>query len=340
MHIIDLQQKKSVVAFDEIVSEEDNLVPIKKTDTSTSSIESSVSSSDDQVTSSNSTNYTLTKRIAAIGKADYRHQENPHLIIFVSTTGINVCLSGCNIKLFSKDFNQNTEVKILKGEIVTSNNSVCLCLLSSNGKLSFYSLPTLETMLEMNLPSNCQLNRLQEASISSDGRIIFWTGAYELEQYSFIPKPDLKIGESVFLFDPQRAIPPHPSNLLQKQQQRNKKSWLDTITNSFQKEPLTLNELDLLMGRVPAEDPNEIRRQKVEAYKATIEQQQQNGSSIGSNKGLGSVFSQLGEKMNERGEKLDQLDKKFQDMNTASGDFLKAIKDYNERQARKKWWEF
>lgn len=82
------------------------------------------------------------------------------------------------------------------------------------------------------------------------------------------------------------------------------------------------------------EDPNEIRRQKMDAYKAKMEKEA-SGST-----GPGGVFSQLGDKMNERGERLNQLDQKFQDMNAASGDFLKAVKEYNDRQARKKWWEF
>ncbi|KAI9273990.1 hypothetical protein EDC94DRAFT_115820 [Helicostylum pulchrum] len=107
-------------------------------------------------------------------------------------------------------------------------------------------------------------------------------------------------------------MPPHPS-LVNQQQQRPKKSWLDTVAGAFTREPLTLNEMDLL-----------------KAYKA---KQYEPSPSKG-------VFSELGDKVNERGEKLDQLDKKFSDMNAASGDFLKAVKDYNERQERKKWWEF
>jgi predicted transcriptional regulator len=54
----------------------------------------------------------------------------------------------------------------------------------------------------------------------------------------------------------------------------------------------------------------------------------------------GNVFHELGNKVNERGERLNELDQKFKEVNQASGDFLKAIKDYNERQAQKKWWEF
>lgn len=77
--------------------------------------------------------------------------------------------------------------------------------------------------------------------------------------------------------------------------------------------------------------------------KSNEEQQRQQrpsnaeGSSSG---GVGGVFQELSQKMNERGEKLDQLQNKFEDMSAQSGDFLKAVREYNERQARKKWWEF
>lgn len=97
---------------------------------------------------------------------------------------------------------------------------------------------------------------------------------------------------------------------------------------------LNLQFLIIAVGRVPVEDPQVVRQQKIDAYKA------KHHDSGSSSSGPGGVFSQLGDKMNERGERLNQLDQKFQEMNAASGDFLKAVKDYNERQARKKWWEF
>ena len=73
------------------------------------------------------------------------------------------------------------------------------------------------------------------------------------------------------------------------------------------------------------------------ANKASEEHQ---ASAEASGSGLGGVFQELSQKMNERGEKLDQLQNKFEDMSAQSGDFLKAVREYNERQARKKWWEF
>jgi hypothetical protein len=148
------------------------------------SIASSTASS---AVSSTSTNIT-SKRMAAIGKAEYRHQENPHLIVCISSKGINIVLSGYNVKLFSKEIPK--DVTIVRGEIVEAHSGVCVCLLLSTGKLAFYTLPNLELMLEMSLPGHCLLDRLQEASMSRDGRVVFWTGKYEMEQYSFIPKPD------------------------------------------------------------------------------------------------------------------------------------------------------
>lgn len=62
------------------------------------------------------------------------------------------------------------------------------------------------------------------------------------------------------------------------------------------------------------------------------------GGAEGSN--LGGAFNELKMKMNERGEKLNELDAKFQEMNAASSDFLKSVREYNERQAQKKWYEF
>lgn len=74
--------------------------------------------------------------------------------------------------------------------------------------------------------------------------------------------------------------------------------------------------------------------------KATKSTEECPSNAEGSGSGLGGVFQELSQKMNERGEKLDQLQNKFEDMSAQSGDFLKAVREYNERQARKKWWEF
>lgn len=79
---------------------------------------SSIKSSTSSVAS---TGNVPSKRMAAIGKAEYRHQDNPHLIVCVSLTGISVVLSGFNVKLFSKEFKDFT---VVRGEIVESHSNV------------------------------------------------------------------------------------------------------------------------------------------------------------------------------------------------------------------------
>ncbi|CAO0796932.1 unnamed protein product [Mucor circinelloides] len=211
-----------------------------------SSIISNSSSVATSTTSSSANNKDVpSKRMAAIGKGEYRQQEHPHLNVCISTNSVQVFLSGYNVKLFAREFNVNN-AKIIQGQVVSWHQGTCLVLLMENGKLAFYSLPALELMLEMSLPNHCLLDRLQEASLSRDGRVVFWSGKYQMEQFSFIPKPDMHFGESVILFDSSRAMPSHPSLVTQLQQQKTKKTWLDTVAGAFQKEPLTLQDLDLL----------------------------------------------------------------------------------------------
>ncbi|TPX71548.1 hypothetical protein SpCBS45565_g01021 [Spizellomyces sp. 'palustris'] len=51
----------------------------------------------------------------------------------------------------------------------------------------------------------------------------------------------------------------------------------------------------------------------------------------------GSAFGHAKRALDERGEKLGQLEHKFGDLADSSKNFLDTIKDYNERQAQKKW---
>ncbi|RCH91005.1 hypothetical protein CU098_005479 [Rhizopus stolonifer] len=245
--------------------------------------------------------------MAALGKPEYRYQDVPHFIICISSAVVSVYLSGFNVKLFSREFGG---VSIVQSEIVKKHDPI----------------------FESKLPEHVVSKRLPEASLSQDGRIVIWTGQYEMEQYQFMTNPKIHAGESVILHDAHKQIPPHPSNVLKRQKSTTKKSWLNAVAEAFQKEPLTVRELDSLMGRVTSEDNYAATKKKIEAYKAKNEENKSSGPS--------GVFAELGNKMNERGERLNELNQKFSDMNAASGDFLKAVKDYNERQARKKWWEF
>jgi len=50
-------------------------------------------------------------------------------------------------------------------------------------------------------------------------------------------------------------------------------------------------------------------------------------------------FSELRNKMNERGEKLSRLDEAVISMNQESQNFLDQIREYNKREANKKWYQ-
>ncbi|TPX57597.1 hypothetical protein PhCBS80983_g03729 [Powellomyces hirtus] len=52
----------------------------------------------------------------------------------------------------------------------------------------------------------------------------------------------------------------------------------------------------------------------------------------------GSPFGQAKQALDERGEKLGQLENKFSDLADSSKSFLDTIKEYNERQEKKKWY--
>jgi hypothetical protein len=220
IHIIDLKgnSQAATAPFVE-VHESPPPTPIKKSTalSKESSRQSSDSGETEEATpktasiASNNSNTAPTnvpsKRMAAIGKGEYKQQESPHFIITVSPHSISVFLSGYNVRLFFKQLSKETEV--IRSEIIKSNGkwlqekhselysnslileSTCLCLLLNNGKLVFYSLPAIEPLLEISLPNNTLIDRLQEASLSLDGRVVYWTGKYELEQYSFIHKPNL-----------------------------------------------------------------------------------------------------------------------------------------------------
>ncbi|KAI9245254.1 hypothetical protein BY458DRAFT_529000 [Sporodiniella umbellata] len=293
--------------------------------------ENTVSFSSPSIKSTNSSGVSFTsKRMAALGKSEYRQQDNPHFVICVSSLAVNVYLSGFGIKLFNREFKDS---EIVQSQIVQKHSQgVCLFLLLDNGRLLCYSLPKLEPLYGLNLLEKTSLKRLHEASFSEDGRIVVWTGKYEMEQYQFMSNTKISCGESVILHDAHRQLPIHPSLALKRQKSVTKKSWLNAVAEAFQKEPLKIHELDSLMGRVTNEDIYAATKKKIEAHKLKMSQSKSSGPS--------GVFAELGNKVNERGEKLNELNQKFSEMNAASGDFLKAVKEYNERQARKKWWEF
>ncbi|KAI8344544.1 hypothetical protein BC941DRAFT_342682 [Chlamydoabsidia padenii] len=244
---------------------------------------------------------------------EYTYQEQPHFIIASNTKSVCVILSGFGIKLYEfklQDLNEDRH---------PDDDVKCLSILLKSNYLIVLSLPHLQPIARIPLPRGA--SRLNESSLTTDGRILLWTGKYDMQEWMYIhSETSLPFGHSVELFDIDKRLPPHPCKINQKS---TKKTWFGAVAGAFKKEPLTLDELDMIMGRINT---------------GITQQEPTQSSSTGIKKS--GLFKELGDKMDERGERLNILGKKFSDMNDASGDFLKAVKDYNERQAQKKWWEF
>lgn len=132
MHVIDLKGAVQVTISDKIIEEEDvanrsdiitkehsPVSPEISDDTSSSQKAASTISTG---SSSLSLSNISSKRIAALGKVEYRQQDNPHFIICVSAHVINVYLSGFNVKLYSRELK---EFSIVQSEIV-QNYSKCI----------------------------------------------------------------------------------------------------------------------------------------------------------------------------------------------------------------------
>ncbi|KAG2180441.1 hypothetical protein INT44_003445 [Umbelopsis vinacea] len=249
-----------------------------------------------------------------------RVQKNPHFCIIVTEMGIRVHLNVSPLKLFSFSIAELTEeiahTSIRSSNLVRCDGGIALACLLSNGNLDVFSLPQLE--LIGTLETRYEKVRSQ---ILQDGRLMVSSDPMEVAQIAFLVQPNMRYEESIKLHDPSRNLPVRPSSHMA----AGNKSWFASVAAGLQRESLSLKELDLLVGGKDRPLP-----------KAPITQQRQQTPG----QGQGNVFQELNNKVNERGERLNELDQKFKEVNQASGDFLKAIKDYNERQAQKKWWEF
>lgn len=118
MHVIDLKGKSQQATTEMIapLTKESSHHSSESVDDELSPKPSSIVSSSSSV-ASNSTS----KRMAAIGKAEYRHQDNPHFIVCVSLTGVCIVLSGFNVKLFAREFKEFT---VVRSEIVQSHSKL------------------------------------------------------------------------------------------------------------------------------------------------------------------------------------------------------------------------
>jgi hypothetical protein len=54
---------------------------------------------------------------------------------------------------------------------------------------------------------------------------------------------------------------------------------------------------------------------------------------------LGNEIALVNQKLAERGEKLQEINDKTQRLEQASKNFADTMKQYNEQQSKKRWWQ-
>ncbi|KAI8062517.1 hypothetical protein BC940DRAFT_308827 [Gongronella butleri] len=176
-------------------------------------------------------------------KHEYQPQERPHFVLVASPTSIACLLAGYSVKLYDIDLPEQ-DGTLTRITPVQLDDIACLSVLMSSGNLLLLSLPHLTPVARIPLATNSR--KLKEATLTTDGRILSWHGAYEMKEWIYIHSAStIPYGHDVQLFDIERRLPPHPSQI-QPTQQTNKKTWFGAVAGVFKKEPLRLEELDLI----------------------------------------------------------------------------------------------
>lgn len=130
MHIIDLQGN-SQAAITPAIPKDDASSPsssVHRKKSNSLSKENSHQSSDSTASTeeqpspkpsngSNNGSQPPSKRMAAIGKGEYKQQENPHFIVIASPQSVSVYLSGYNVKLFYKQL-ITKEAQVVRSQVI------------------------------------------------------------------------------------------------------------------------------------------------------------------------------------------------------------------------------
>ncbi|KAJ3179675.1 hypothetical protein HDU87_002881 [Geranomyces variabilis] len=184
-----------------------------------------------------------------------------------------------------------------------------MVVITHTGMIKAIKLPSLEPLwsesLPLSQPEGLLAQRLGSTFIARDGRIVVWTGDKEFRVFS-IAKDTASLPDVEFrMYELTKAM-----------------EWA-RVNN--QRPPSTAHRTERDKLFVPATALAPPRGSSTNASQ--------------SSSGSATPFGQTKQALNERGEKLSALENKFSDMADASGSFLSKIQEYNERQAKKKWYQ-
>ncbi|ORY78267.1 hypothetical protein LY90DRAFT_77456 [Neocallimastix californiae] len=234
--------------------------------------------------------------------------------------------------------------------------------------MNFYSIPKLNLVRITKFPTN-DLASFDSISITPTGLMIIWFKGNEFKQYFvwgkevFEEEKEAKSSHSVTdsfneLISPYSAKSqswsvdydeelsysiPKPRRASIREIDTLLKKNLEITSPNTEISPINLDSLSTdektvfgkkklgLGGKVFSKSDSQcdkVRKEKVENTNITT-----------LTKTTDNIYSQTIENIQERGERLDELGDQANQLNQGANDFLRNVREYNERMSKKKWYQ-
>ncbi|KAJ8331748.1 hypothetical protein O5D80_000637 [Batrachochytrium dendrobatidis] len=241
-------------------------------------------------------------------RSDYRYRPSNDIeqhIVVVSRRSVKILVLKTDRNPFVEAQQSFSETQhIVCGRVVyILNDAPHVVAVTNLGRLIVFVLPSLEMIAQVPLPSGIDSRNLAKTTITLDGRLGCWMADGHWEMFGIISNPTQYPQIDIRLYD-----------LYRQSQWYNAKGIQQSSTHRNAQH-------DLLFG-------------------STYSQRDELGLDK-TNKPRGNdAMSAMTNKLDERGERLAQMETKTSELADASKQFVSRIKEYNEQQAKKSWWQF
>jgi len=223
----------------------------------------------------------------------------------------------------------DNESPILRSDIIrTAMYNNALVLIDASGTFNIYPLLQLtEPIYSFKIAEFTSRvnNNLNPINITQGGRFLYMLSKAEVLIGSLLKIDRFTPKFLPQLYKPDIKAPAKPANA----------SFFKTLNSVINlKQTAGMNELMDEYAPITRQDVQKAEASKTPPSETQKVQEVQAQVASSSNN-----FSELRNKMNERGEKLSRLDEAVISMNQESQNFLDQIREYNKREANKKWYQ-
>ncbi|KAJ3270706.1 hypothetical protein HK104_004868 [Borealophlyctis nickersoniae] len=205
---------------------------------------------------------------------------------------------------------------VVKSGVVRVGGDPMLVLLTSVGWVIALALPGLEVVWETQVGlSPFAAEHIHDSYISPTGEVVLRTAEYEFKLCTIVRDANGPPRTEPRIYDYTKAT-----------------MWARSIGASLNKANVDA-DLDLLFMPqgvdAVADDSSEHGRRSISG----------GGGGGGGGGDPSNPFEKTKQQLQERTDRLENLDRKFGDLDNAAQQFADKIREYNERQAQKKWWQ-